>query len=390
LRLDAAHLPSLAADSKERKALLRDRHLAQERRTAYVAVTRARRRLVMTGAAWYDGKRPKDPSELLELAKGQRNATVIEWCQDPGKAPVDRPSLADAPDPHLPEGWRSALRATLGNPAWPAQQTDDITVFEDHRQQLEFMLDQLPEPPPPPPPPPPSTSVTGLVTLASCPQRFYWSEIDRLPRRPSPWLLRGTALHRRIELHHQGIAALDLDEDHGVPPDETAPHDGVDAFAGFTSSRFAQERPILVEAPLDLTVGETRIRGRIDAVYEPSPGTWEIVDYKSGRRREDPAALVQLQAYAVAVDAGAVVQQRPENLRVTFVYFGTDPPEEVSLEVSTAWLAEARNRITSLAAAAAGDTFAPQPSPGCRRCDFLNFCEAGRRWTAAADSDPAH
>jgi DNA helicase-2/ATP-dependent DNA helicase PcrA len=390
LRLDSADLPNLPADSRERKAILRERHLAQELRTAYVAVTRAERRLFMTGAAWYDNTRPKTPSMLLELARTQPEATQIGWCDDPGEPPTDPPTVADAPDPHLAGGWRSALRATLADPSWPQRQTDDSTVFHRHLEQLELMLDGLPEPPDLDQTTQPTTSVTGLVTLASCPKRFYWSEIDRLPRKPSPWLQRGTVLHRRIELHHQGIAAFDLDSDIGSGNDEAAPAEGVDAFRAFLGSRFGGMRPAYIETPLDIDVEGTRIRGRIDAIFEAEPDMWEIVDYKSGRRRDDPAAVVQLEAYAMAAADGAVRGRRPERLRVTFAYFGTDPPEEVSHEVTSEWLAKARRHVEALAEAAGGRQFEPVPSSACERCDFLTFCDAGQRWIAAAAPDTVH
>ncbi len=313
------------------------------------------------------------------MVRDLEGARLIEWCNDPGDAPVDRPSLAEAPDPHFAGGWRAALRSALADPEWPVNQAMNASMFEDQRSQLEFMLDNLPDPPSAPDRSNPTTSVTGLVTLATCPQRFYWSEIDRLPRRPAPWLRRGTELHRRIELHHRGVSALDL-PDGAVSPDEGAPGRGIDAFAAFLGSRFASMRPILVESPLDMSLAGTQIRGRIDAVFGPEPGTLEIVDYKSGSRRDDPAALVQLQAYAVAASAGAVAQRRPDALRVTFVYFGTDPPEEVSVDVTDGWLAESRERVATLAAAVSGDVYPATPSDACRHCDFTAFCEVGRRW----------
>jgi hypothetical protein len=56
--------------------------------------------------------------------------------------------------------------------------------------------------------------VTGLVTYASCPRRYYWSEVDRLPRRPSAAARRGVDVHRRIELHSLGrLPLFDLDSD---------------------------------------------------------------------------------------------------------------------------------------------------------------------------------
>jgi DNA helicase-2/ATP-dependent DNA helicase PcrA len=150
------------------------------------------------------------------------------------------------------------------------------------------------------------------------------------------------------------------------------------AMAVFETSRFAEHRPRYIESPIDLRLGDARLRGRIDAVYEPSPGAWEIVDFKTGRRRDDPAAIVQLQAYAVAAAEGAVAQAEPETMTVTFAYLGGGALEEVSHDVDDEWFARAKQRIETLMAQAQGDTFPPTPSDACRRCDFLAFCEPGK------------
>jgi len=389
LRIDAATLPRLDDDEAVRRQVLRTRHLEQERRTAYVAVTRPRRRLVLTGAAWYEGKQPRRPSEILELTRSQPGVTVHTWVDDPGPAPEDRAAGAGpAPDPHLPGGWRAALRAAIADAGWARAEAPDPVAYDNARRQLALLLDDLPQPPAAVSRPPETvTSVTGLVTLASCPQRFSWSEIDRLPRRPAPWLRHGTEIHRRIELHHRGVIAFpDLDPD--TPEDsEVRGAYGVDPFASFAGSRFAAADPALVETPIDIALAGTRIRGRIDAVFIPEPGTWEVVDYKSGRPSDDPTALVQLQAYAVAALDGAVAGGRPERLTVTFAFLGADPVVERRHEVDEGWLAAARTRLSELATMAQRDVFPATPGPGCRRCDFTMFCEPGRRWLETGDGE---
>ena len=128
--------------------------------------------------------------------------------------------------------------------------------------------------------------------------------------------------------------------------------------------------------------GGTFVAGRIDAVYEPEPGTWEVVDFKSGRRSDDPSRRVQLEAYALAVTEAGFPGAPPDRLRVAFAYLG-DGVEEVGEDVDEAWLEAARDRIESLVGAAAGGEQEPRPSEACRNCDFSRFCDAGREWLAA-------
>jgi DNA helicase-2/ATP-dependent DNA helicase PcrA len=380
-RLDARSLPVLDSDDdKARKAALRPRHDDQEWRTAYVAATRARHRLLVTGAYWYSQKRPKKPSVLFDLMAGRPDVVPQATCDDPGERPeaVTANISVPAPDPHFAEGWESALLAAAADPAWPAAQTASPAAYDDQVNQLSLVLDSLPEPASEEGAAATTTSVSGLVTYATCPKRFYWSEVDRLPRRPAPWLKRGVELHRKIELHNRGVVPLDLAEDDGYDflPDEAEPR--ADAYTTFQESRFAQTKPRWIEAPFQLASDEMRIRGRIDAIYD-TDGAWEVVDFKSGRHRPDPARVVQLQAYAVAVDEGALGADRPESLSVTFAYFG-DGLEEVSDAVDDAWLAEARDRIGGILEGIAAEQFETSPSEACHHCDFTKFCEAGEAW----------
>ncbi|MBT8216747.1 MAG: ATP-dependent helicase [Acidimicrobiia bacterium] len=383
-RLDASALPRLDPDDdKARKAALRPRHWDQEWRTAYVAATRAKDRLIVTGAHWYGGKRAKGPSELFELITDQPDATVHATCDDPGERPETHHSSSDdvAPDPLFDDGWGDALRRAVADPQWSRDRAESAAAYDDDVNQLSLRLDQLPDPIALEPDGPGATSVSGLVTYATCPQRFFWSAVDRLPRRPAPWLRRGIELHRKIELHNRGVVPLELAEPdtYDFAPDEAEPRP--DAYTTFQASRFGQAKPRWVEVPFRLTTGDTRISGRIDAVYD-TDGTWEVVDFKSGRHRVDPARRVQLQAYAVAIDEGALGSETPDALAVTFAYFG-DGLEEVTETVDAEWLTEARDAIGTVLTGIADEQYAATPSPACHHCDFTRFCVPGKAWLAA-------
>ncbi len=400
LRLDAQAVGPLPSDHGERMALLRAGHDAQEWRTAYVAVTRAKERLVGTGAFWYTDRQPKQRSELYELLAAMPATLVAADAADPGDAPPP-PRVIDltetAPDPHFgPGGWHEALRAELAAPGWAtgeATRRGRAEPYHAQVDQLRIMLEGLPDVPDAAGSSEGAfaTSVTGLVTYAQCPLRFRWSEVDRLPRRPSAAARRGVEVHRRIELHNRGNLALD-EADPGFY--DTAPGEGTGsraaaaaAYDAFLASRFADVRPRLVEAPFDLALASGRVRGRIDAVYEPEPGSWEIVDFKSGSPRAGAAARVQLEAYAVAATDAGFAATTPERLAVTFAYLG-DGPVEITEEVDAGWLEAARDHLDALVAGAAAGDFPAAPSPECARCDFLRFCADGQAWLAAHGEGP--
>ncbi len=389
LRLDRSSFAEAeaAASQADRKAVLKARHDDAEWRLAYVAVTRAKHELIMTGHAWdRDVTRPRMPSPLLEMAHELDGATTPVWTEDPGPKPEPKPreEPPDAPDPLFPTDWAGALKARIDDPQWIAANYPDMAdTVQDRSNQLIMKIENLQVPEAEKSTAPLSTSVTNLVALAECPLKFKWIHHDRLPRRPRISAVRGTEFHRQVELHNLGVVALDdpsvdaydavvFDADAAPVPDK---HDPWDAFV---ASRFHDLRARFAEVPFVLSLEGGTIRGKIDAIYEKDDGTWEIVDYKSGRRRDNEARNVQLEAYAVAVADGAVAGVVPENMEITFAYFGGGTCEEVSKTADDPWITKARVNVSTLIDTAQSGPFDPQPTPACRFCDFLHHCPAGQ------------
>ncbi len=387
LRLDAESLPDLSHAQKQsdRNAILRGYHEAEEWRTAYVAVTRARHHLVITGShRTAERKTARIPSPLFEMASTIADTNVVR--DDPGsieEPPWELPG--PAPDPLFTEsGSNAALRRAVDDPDWLNAYSAHESDAGARASQLRLDLEALPQPVLTDRPVARTTSVTGLVTLARCPLQFRWAFVDQLPRRPSTALRRGVRFHRSVELHNLGKVPLDdLEEVAYDLPGERGgepPASGADPYEVFLASRFADQKARFAEVPIDLGFGAVRVRGRIDAVYEPEPGRWEIVDYKSGRPSDDPALEVQLQTYAIAAVDGAVADPVPDDLSVTFAFFGGGAYAERSVDVDDEWLAAARQRVESLSLRFEHDEYEPTPSESCRRCDFASFCEAGREF----------
>ena len=386
LRIDGV-LDGIPSDVDAYTSHLRASHNQQEWRVAYVGVTRAKRRLYMSGAYWYGSPEPsktaKKPSELWELVN--RHSGSVPTLPQPSQRP-ELIRLGDergAPDPLFPEGWEESARTALADPKSVTATVERLGIEAEHRDLVSTLSDRLfalAEPEEGAPETEPGVvSVTGLVTYAQCPKRFYWTDIDPLPRRANPAATRGTEVHRRIELHQRGKVPLDLvDIDlYDVPDAEAGPR----AFDTYLSSRFAGVRATLVEAPFFFdTQSGYKVRGRIDAIYEDGP-RWEVVDFKSGRPGEDPARIVQLQAYAVAVNDVDFGLPRPEGVTVTFAYLGGGG-SEVSYAADAPWLSAARSSVEDLTGRIGDRVFDERPGEWCRRCDFLRFCEPGRRWIA--------
>lgn len=384
-RIDTT-LDDMPGDEEERMEYFRRRNQLQEWRVAYVAATRARSTLIVTGAYWY-GKpetnaNPKKPSELFDLVE-QHPATRNEGHagETPRPPLLRRDSWGAAPDPLFETGWDGALRASIGNDTAMEERASDLALEEEFETEVAamhqtlFELSQL-EVLDPAPVETRSVSVTGLVTYAQCPKRFFWSEVDRLPRRRNPAAVAGTELHRRIELHQRGQVPFEQMQPELYDVVDEAPGSG--GFKAFLASRYGTEKPDLVEAPFIVTLGNGyQVRGRIDAVYRKE-GDWEIVDFKSGRPNDEPSRMVQLQAYAVAATSADFGVSPPETIEVTFAYLGggltvhteqADPP----------WRQRAEEELVRLTDAIDDGQYQATPGDWCHHCDFLRFCEPGKQ-----------
>jgi len=390
LRLDHDALPDLQGTDVERKTALRATHADSEWRTAYVAVTRAAETVVASGAWWYTDGKPRAPSRLFEIIDDLADpfaGRVVE-AGDPPKSLRLEADSGTVPDPHFADGHIAALRDAISDEGFSSRLAADAGItaqYDAAVDQLGMQLDGLPEPLVTPAADDRfRTSVTGLVTYASCGLRFRWEHVDRLPRRPSAAARRGVALHRRIELHHRGTVAFDeavpgfYDESLG---DEAPPQPVESSYERFVGSRFAVARPVLIEAPFELSIGESAVSGRIDAIYEPEPGSWEIVDFKSGKPSSLPSRKVQLEAYAVAASQAPLAGlETPNSIVVTFAYFGGDEVVAESETVDEQWLSAATDHLQTLVSGAAAGPYDAEPGEICRFCDFSRFCDAGTSW----------
>jgi DNA helicase-2/ATP-dependent DNA helicase PcrA len=399
LRGDAAILPRYDGVLKHFKDDLRAQEIVEERRTAYVALTRARKTLSISGAHWYgDNLNPKTASlflnELAEWGERTGHGTVDRGPDDPGE---ENPMLGlrerfvrDWPGPALrqgetddlfPAGWRSAAANGAQSSLIESLPPADREAFEalaSARRQLATHLreresaeggDQEPVAPQ-------LVSASGLVDYGRCPKRFYWSYVRPLPRFSGVRARIGTDIHGWIERRASGQGTLiELDEPPDLTLEELAGDPGTieRLREAYLKSRFADVVPLWAERPFLLRLGGFTVGGRIDAIFGEPDGPWEIVDWKTGRMPADP---LQLDVYGLAcVD---IWHKRPEDVTLTYLYLASG--EEVSHTMGDPETIRA-GVTTALSSIAAGE-YEPSPGPACAHCDFRSFCDAGTAWLA--------
>lgn len=332
------------------------RSIDEERRLLYVALTRAEDTLLVSGHHWgATESTPRGPSDFLceikdvidrtgcgvvenwepQPADGEpnplRDNTVeASWPVDPlggRRADIERgarlvteelaalaaggvpgtgtgagtatgpscePGAEPQPDPH---GWIADVDALLAERARAAETTPAVL--------------------------PSQLSVSALVELDRDRAAALRRLARRLPARPDPNALLGTAFHDWVQRFYGAERLFDLDDLPGAgdqPPEDTEQLARLqDAFTG---SAWAARMPLDVEVPFELALGQTVVRGRIDAVFPDPDGGVTVVDWKTGEPPTDArgrrSAAVQLAVYRLA---WAGLSGRPaEQVRAVFHY----------------------------------------------------------------------
>ena len=410
LRGDHEILPTFHGNLRQFWQALRDQEELEERRTCYVALTRARERLIVTGAHWYgDGTYAKNPSVFFD--------ELADWGEGTGLAGVDRgpkiseqnpllgyrerfvrdwpgPALRDEGDGLFPDGWRRAAAVAEGDrssleEAVARMNEEEQGVFREASAENRSFAAHLVEREregPRSPALPKSISVAGVIEYARCPKRFYWSAVRPLPRFSGPAARIGTQVHAWIERRGSGQASLiELDETPDLTAEELAGEPGkIERLQQhFLESRFAGGVPLYAERPFLLYLEGFVVGGRIDAIFGTPEGAWEVVDYKTGRKppQDDPVSALQLDVYSLACTE--VFGKRPEEITLTYFYLSTG--EEWTRPAGDPELT--RSRVIESLRGIAGRRFEPVPGDHCRWCDFLSFCEPGRKHVAAVSPE---
>lgn len=343
------------------------RHEDEERRLAYVAVTRARARLLMTGAFWGTGQSPRDPSPYLRelaaagLIDGLPTSTAhatrpareaersLTWPLDPLGA--RRPAVLAAA-----ETVRAALQAQAPSSA--------VGRIDPTVQVLLAERDA---------PAAPAVDLPGRVTASTFHEFIAAAaaaERERLrpvPRRPFRRTRVGNRFHEWVERRsttHLGTARtlLDLDPDQTEADDldaqgaasgasDGAPDsdDELDALiAQFERSRFAGRQPVEVEREVTLPFAGRRLVCKLDAVYRDEvdgEARYEVVDWKTGRAPRDDAErrarFLQLELYRHAYARWAEVDPALISVSLFYVAEGVElcsPGTHSFDELESLWL----------------------------------------------------
>ncbi|GAB2500012.1 ATP-dependent DNA helicase PcrA [Corynebacterium atrinae] len=324
--------------------------LAEENaRLFYVALTRAEENLIVTASP--NGQRP-GPYEHLEGLKGLKGPEglahgieVLAW--EVGDADVDKQEPEPAETGTFPYMHAEAnaiagaelVRAAMAAPpaVTPGETFDfweqETTALIEEQEALRAPTVDVELPG--------ELTASDLVALRADAQQFAKRQRRPVPFKPNSFAKRGTAFHQWLEDRFGATALLDEDQLPGIDEDTLDPAELDDLKAAFDRSEWAERTPEQVEQPFEVSIGDTVVRGRMDAVFRDpdDPTGWMIVDWKTGRKptgEDRQAAVIQLAVYR---EAWARIIGTAEPIRAAFHYVATgetfeprDLPDRARLE----------------------------------------------------------
>jgi DNA helicase-2/ATP-dependent DNA helicase PcrA len=343
-RPDELPLPDALLKSPPRT---RESHIAEERRLAYVAMTRAKDSFYFTNAVDYGGLRAFRPSRFIGEALGRpidRISARLAAYEELAKFQVAPPE-ADAPLPQLGP--------------------DDVLTV----------------------------SYSDIDDYRRCPLLYRFKHVLRIPVLASPSAIYGLALHEAVRDYlrrkregatptledlQSTFRAAWLAEGFISPEHESERFQaGLDALRRFFEDERKRGAPELVEQRFSFMLGRDRVVGRWDRVDQAASGA-EVIDYKSSaidEGSERPQVLanqdLQLRLYALAYER--MYGSRPARATLHFLETG----ERGSIEPSDADMSVVRTVISSTAAKIRTRDFTPAPARGiktCLECAYHQIC----------------
>jgi len=311
-----------------------------------VAITRAEDTLLVSGHHWgATGIKPRGPSDFLSELKdiidrsgaaGEACGVIEQWAPAPadGERNPLRDSVHEAMWPVDPLDGRGA-DVQRGAALVAAAMSSDATTppldadTEGWAADVDALLSERARAARPPAQTLPSQlSVSSLVDLAREPEHAAQRLMRRLPTRPDPHALLGSAFHEWVQRFYGAERLFDLGDLPGAADTDTAQRDAEELAtlqAAFLASPWAARTPVDVEVPFEMAIDGTVVRGRIDAVFADPDGGATVVDWKTGEPPHGPEATrqaaIQLGVYRLA---WAALRGCPESLvRTAFHYVRT-------------------------------------------------------------------
>jgi len=326
-----------------------DFHEQEERRLFYVGMTRACDRLFFTAADYYgEAKREKKLSQFVIETLGEK-AISRQQTVDSGQLSIF--DFQPAPEPEI--------------------------LATDYRLPINYL------------------SYSQIDTFDTCPRRYRFRYIQRIPVPPSAAASFGNSMHKALRDFYQAVKekkkptkknllqflernwsaegyASKTHEKRMIKQGERMLNDFYDKAYDPKRIPKAVEQMFVIKASPSLRIG-----GKIDRVDE-SRGKLEIIDYKTGKTFDQKVVdkSLQMTVYALAATDKGIHAKKPEEVVLSFYFL--DSGEKKSTKRAAKELKEAKKELIEKANEIEKSEFEPIPGKWCDWCDYRLLCEAWR------------
>jgi DNA helicase II / ATP-dependent DNA helicase PcrA len=232
-------------------------------------------------------------------------------------------------------------------------------------------------------------SASDIETYRICPLKYKFARVFRIPQEPTIHQRFGIVVHQVLErFHTQGGGSLaqlmELFEaswrrsGFGDTDDEQQFRmRAVEALESYwAEDRRSDAEPVWFERSFAFRLGPHLLRGRVDRVDRHPDGTYELIDYKTGKSKseEDLREDIQLSLYQM----GARESWRLETSAQSYLYVLTG--EKVPVEHSDEELERVKATVSEIAGGILKQQFEPTPSSEiCSFCDYRIICPAAEK-----------
>jgi len=324
--------------------VLRTGHMQEERRLFYVGVTRASERVFLSFAQNYGGVREKRPSPFI------RELGV--------KVPAKPDGLA--------------IMTTLEFKKLAEEKELDIKVVQKIPRKL---------------------SHSQLEDYKTCPWKYRYKYVLRLPASPTPPMSFGISIHetlREFEIRHmQGeklklADLLTIYEEHFLhdgyrdkKEKEVYRRRGEKMLKDFYKKNRSKLSPaFMVEKGFEIKIGGKTLSGRIDRIGKDEKGNFELIDYKtsdtSKRKLEELQKIArkddQLLLYSIAAKEALGIDLKSVGI------FYLDNGEKIEVKLDEKEIAKRKADIEARIKKITSGEFKATPGPQCVYCPFNKIC----------------
>jgi DNA helicase-2/ATP-dependent DNA helicase PcrA len=344
-----------------------DFQVQEERRLFYVAITRARQNLTLSTVV----NKRKKPSPFLE-----------DFLMHPKIQKFD--AVQSAPSVRVPPSLEITGPAPFS--------TDPYQLFGPDREnekaysRVALWAKSFH----PPRPEPLQLSVSAIDTYERCPLKYMFQYMWGLRGGPHAQMTFGNVMHTTVkELvgEIQKGRAMSFDEVIAVYEREWSAAGYADDYHERQYRRAGREQlqafyNSYSQAPADVLYQEKRfelpleheivVTGRMDQVNRIEHGGIEIVDYKTGRPRDEKKATDDLQLSVYALAAQNVLGLTPTRL----IFYNLTNNQSIATSRDAKALAATRQKITLVADQIRAGEFPARPGYACAFCDFKAVCPA--------------